>query len=552
MRNGKKILRNLVISPAPMLFFALLAALASVNAHYLKLGFLSLHSIDEYAFHGSLLNMYDGLLERNIQKFFAFNFYNYGFGFFCINFLATLPFLDGHHNALAIYVPRMVTSLTALIGLYSLYRIARLQLNALTACLFVVLVVSMPAFWVNAAWFHPDWLQITCLLVAFYYFVRNDELAGHNYWYGILWFGLAAGLGKFQAFTFLPFLAVYIFHDEITRLDFSEFTAHLKRAILSFAAVFGTFVALNPYLFHPTGRRAFLSVLDANLLSNATAHGLTVKYSLAEKISHAVFDYYLNPALFIVFVLLSAFWCIDCFRSDKRRSFQALAFYCIIYLGYLLFAVNKDWQSYYLGLLIPGVLLAVPLVCTLRPASRVILLLVALISQVAYYGLSYADIATLSYRSNAAEQVDQHQAISDFIVQSLKDKVSVGSTVLISPYTGFSFETLGINYRNVFVIYGPLGYDMIYAKALALKYPDQGSLKYKLLKFKLKDFIILRRNDVYFSAKQLKQMFDSAGYNTAVEIIGRLNDGDLGYQKIAEGKDVIIYQRTLAPTSEGK
>jgi hypothetical protein len=43
---------------------------AFVNYRYLNIGFLSLNSLDEYAFHGSLLNMYEGLTNysKNIDN----------------------------------------------------------------------------------------------------------------------------------------------------------------------------------------------------------------------------------------------------------------------------------------------------------------------------------------------------------------------------------------------------------------------------------------------------------------------------------------------------
>ena len=116
--------------------------------------------------------------------------------------------------------------------------------------------------------------------------------------------------------------------------------------------------------------------------------------------------------------------------------------------------MNKDWPHYYLGLLIPAVLLAPPLFAGPPRAWRIGILSAAMLLQVGYYGNGYAEIARLSYRSSTAERVRQHQAISNFIVESLRDKVETGSIVLISPFTGFDFEHLGLRYRNVFLTDG--------------------------------------------------------------------------------------------------
>lgn len=65
-----------------------------INYRYLNLGFLSLYSIDEYFFHGSLLNMRDGLIMIDLKKFFSYGFYSYGFLFWLLNFFFGFAFFD--------------------------------------------------------------------------------------------------------------------------------------------------------------------------------------------------------------------------------------------------------------------------------------------------------------------------------------------------------------------------------------------------------------------------------------------------------------------------
>ncbi|NQV78881.1 MAG: hypothetical protein HQ490_11105, partial [Lutibacter sp.] len=72
---------------------AVFVVLAYLNFRHLDIGFLSNYSIDEYAFHGSLLNMYEGFDTLDIKQIFAFSFYSYGFSFFFLNLLAVAPFI---------------------------------------------------------------------------------------------------------------------------------------------------------------------------------------------------------------------------------------------------------------------------------------------------------------------------------------------------------------------------------------------------------------------------------------------------------------------------
>lgn len=534
-------------SPMLWLSVALLAAMAKIGINHLDIGFLSLHSIDEYAFHGSLLKMYDGLREGSIQKFFTFGLYNYGFGFFLINLISTLPFLASDNTAASIFIPRLITSFYAVAGMVFIYRTAHRYTDARAATLIVVLATSMPAFWVNAVLFHPDWLMTACLIIALYYFVLNDEQPGKNYWYGVLWFSLATALGKFQALTFLPFLFFYELRAEIVRLDFGKFPAHLKRLFLSFCVVASLFILLNPYILHPKGLTAFLRTLDANLLSNATGHGQLVRYTVTDKISTAIFGSYINPVFFAAFLWILFYWCVDYFRNDRWRTFQALAFYCVIYLCYLLFFVNKDWPVYYLHLLMPAVLLFVPLIIRISQPKRIALLVIFILAQIYFYGNSYFDIATNSYGRDVnalAKQYTQQHNVSNFIVQSLKGKVSPTSNILISSYTGFAYNQLGLDYRNITIIWGPLGKEMLSKEGIKEKITDPFVVENRLSNFKTKDFIILRKDDVYFHPDKVAKYYDQAGYAEAFSIINKLDNNEIGYRRISENTDVIIYERT--------
>ena len=93
---------------------------AYVNYRHLNLGFLSIYSLDEYAFHGALLTMYEGLLSLDIKKIFSFEFYNYGFCFFALNLLATIPFFISNNTEMTIYIPRLITSFFAVSSLFCL------------------------------------------------------------------------------------------------------------------------------------------------------------------------------------------------------------------------------------------------------------------------------------------------------------------------------------------------------------------------------------------------------------------------------------------------
>ena len=51
------------------ILFVIFIFFAYLNYRYLELGFLQNYSPDEYAFHGSFLNMYEGVMSLDIKKF---------------------------------------------------------------------------------------------------------------------------------------------------------------------------------------------------------------------------------------------------------------------------------------------------------------------------------------------------------------------------------------------------------------------------------------------------------------------------------------------------
>ena len=75
-------------------------------------------SIDEYAFHGSLLRVYEGLISFDVKKIFSHGFYSYGSTFFIINGLAAFPWLGETGSSFAIITPRLITTLFMAVTLF--------------------------------------------------------------------------------------------------------------------------------------------------------------------------------------------------------------------------------------------------------------------------------------------------------------------------------------------------------------------------------------------------------------------------------------------------
>jgi len=195
---------------------------AFVNFRHLNIGFLSLVEIDEYAFHHSLMNMFEGVIELNLKKIFSFYLYSYGFIFFLINLIFTFPFFLFDNIEMTIYFPRIVSALFAVGSLYIIYIFALNRSSKLVSYLIVLFVLTMPGFWRNAFWFHPDWMMTFFLLLSIFFYSKDNFDYKKYFWYGTFSFGFAIS-SKFQAITFYPFLFFYIFYENFNLKNFYNY-----------------------------------------------------------------------------------------------------------------------------------------------------------------------------------------------------------------------------------------------------------------------------------------------------------------------------------------
>ena len=297
-----------------------------------NIGFLQLHSLDEYTFHSSLQHMVSSVLVGNFSGLFGFSFYQYGFIYFFLNLLLALPGILTDNFTWAIFAPRFLTSLFAIGSLILIYKFSRLFIGIGPATIFTLIFISMPAFWFNATWFHPDW-SMTFFLTAFIYFLAKDNWRFEKYFkYAVFCFGLALAF-KYQAITAIPLLGLYIFYDQIRELSITNLFLPIKRFVISIGAVFIIFILGNPYILHPMGWQAFKGSFLSNMESNATNHGAGTIVSFHEKITFALSDYYLN-IIFLFILTLSCLWLTWRFINKAEKSiFIIIAINFLINLG---------------------------------------------------------------------------------------------------------------------------------------------------------------------------------------------------------------------------
>jgi len=518
--------------------------LTYLNYRYLELGFLRNYSSDGYAFHGSLLNMFEGVVSLDIKKIFTFDFYSYGFGFFALNLFATFPFIAMENWEMTIYIPRIIVSVFAISSIYLIFKIARDYLDNISSILLSLIAISMPGFWINTFYFRPNWMMTFFIILTIYYLSKDAWKNENNFWRGSISFGLAIAT-KIQAITFIPLIFLYIFYDNLQNKTNFNFFSKSKLFIKTLLLSLSVFVFTNPYIIHPVGFKAFTnSFLDA-LASNTTNHGSVINYSITEKINNAINLFYFDKYIFIIFILISLFLSLKILKKkDSKNIFYIIAFYFFINICYMLIFINKDWQQYYLPLLIIAPLFLIPLIKKYEKIKFYILIGLLMIQVITYFPM-YKIIFLKDYgvpKNVIGKNITKKKLMKDIsnsLIEDLKNHTTKNTNILIGNGISFDFLSLGLSYHNIEIIYGPLKKSMFDADA----YLKSSKLK-NLKSFKEIEFIILSKASIYFKEEKLKQVVNKDGYRNARKIVEDfINVGDLGYEIFKENDYFYIFRK---------
>ena len=498
---------------------------AFVNFRHLNIGFLSLVEIDEYAFHHSLMNMFEGVIELNLKKIFSFYLYSYGFIFFLINLIFTFPFFLFDNIEMTIYFPRIVSALFAVGSLYIIYIFALNRSSKLVSYLIVLFVLTMPGFWRNAFWFHPDWMMTFFLLLSIFFYSKDNFDYKKYFWYGTFSFGFAIS-SKFQAITFYPFLFFYIFYENFNLKNFYNYKLKIILFIKSISVSIIIFIITNPYILHPLGFEVWLVDFIGNMKSNNITHGAGEILDWKEKITNAITSYYFTLSIFIILIFLIIFNSIKYFLHKKKNILNIISLYVLINLIYLIFFVNKDWQHYYLSILIVSSLLFI-----IKSKKTKYILPIFMVLNLT---LSFEQHKKI-FLYNPITQ--EHLQMSQSLVNIFSGKVDKSTNILIDPYVPFNFTSLDMGYKNIHNIYGTLSKKHFIKQDWYKVYPSFAS-------FSEKNFIVLKKSSLYFYPEKFNSRVDKNEYQNAYDIIQNFDSsGDFGYEKFFENDYFFIWRK---------
>lgn len=482
--------------------------------------FLGFTSGDELPQFKQLNNVLDGYLNFDLEKMFRIEFYNYGYIYYLLNVLITALFnLQGKYDW-AIFAPRFLNGIFSILNLWMVYKISNLYIQKKQSLFLVIFCLLIPGFWHYGYIFKPDVFQAFFVLCSVYFICMDHFEYKKNFYLSVVFLGLGIGVAKFQAIMFAPLLCFYVFAPFFGAPSLKNFCLGCWKSLIIIMCLLLIWVVTNPYILHPTGMKVWWNMFVLNMSSNATNHGSYNVVGLIDKFN-MIGRYFLSP-LIIVFVLFLVFGQV---LKRKKNIWVYIFASFFVSLGYLLFFVNKNWGIYYISTIYLAIVCLI-LVFKQKYTQAVFLLFCLQISNLFIF--NSFDLFKKSNRDKT-EIVE----LSNEIVQVLKSKNIDKTTEIYTDKPNFSYQQLGLTYRNIHHMFGVLLPCSINKEKFQKKYPYKNPKKY-FIQF---DFIIV--------SKALKKKNNAMASKDKYEKISldTINSIDkYGYSKIAESKHFLFYQ----------
>lgn len=210
----------------------------------------------------------------------------------------------------------------------------------------------------------------------------------------------------------------------------------------------------------------------------------------------------------------------------------------------MLIFVNKDWQQYYLPLLIISPLFLIPLIKKYEKIKFYILTGLLMIQVITHFPM-YKIIFLKDYgvpKNIIGKNITKKELMKDIsnsLINDLKNHTTKDTNILMENGIPFDFLSLGLSYHNIQIINGPLQKSMFDLDA----YLKSSKLK-NLKNFKESEFIILSKASIYFKEKKLKQVVNKDGYRNARKIVEDfINTGNLGYEIFKKNNYFYIFRK---------
>ena len=247
---------------------------------------------------------------------------------------------------------------------------------------------------------------------------------------------------KIQAIIYLPLIFVYI--QSINGLSFK---IKIKLILNCFLIIAFSRIITNPYLIHPEGLAEFIQGFKSDMISNQTNHG-GADVTFLDKIK-MLNNWYLNIVLLMItiIILLSSLYQF-LVKKDYGLNKQ-LSITILLNLVYLIFFINKAWQSYYLACFSLIIIVLHFFILKNYPKKYVLIFTVFICLNIIIQFENFHEYI-FKYKFSQNKEVLYFNK-SNYI---LKKYVKPDDNILVVGNGVVNFKELGLNFENIHYVYG--------------------------------------------------------------------------------------------------
>lgn len=510
------------------LFFALLCWSVSDNLYFFHLGTIDGDGLTHYH---QLKVMLEGIQTVNLIDIFTFNL-NYGFFYFVLNLIVSLPAILFNQLELYVFLPRAFHAVfaTGSIGFVyaTIYRRSKQPNHAL---ILSILIATMPIFWTLPTIFRPDWFMTFWLTGAVYYFYKDSFSFSRDFTKACIFTGIAIA-AKTQALVFYPFVGVYLLIPFIHAPSIPSLYAFFRHLARFSALHIATFFILNPHALHPIGlyaiwRRFYLEMRIKNNATSLSNIGEVVEGARSTSLSLRLetLSSHIVHWPMIILLVITLIVSMRILYLRKKDVTACLSVYLIVYFSYLLFYTNVPNSNFY----ICGIVFAPILFDDYFRHKHLSIRYVILSIIIAFNLSNIVNTPTIYTHTDYLQSHPEAVKNEAFILEMLTPIIQPGDHILTQPSIGFNFQTLSLTHRHIHYIWGTLTPQHILPSGFKKKWESLEKLQSKFAKtlpkirhFKPKKIIILSKktNDIHPSLRNEKGIkgYRLLGENTDISI----------------------------------
>jgi hypothetical protein len=311
-----------------------------------------------------------GIIELLLENLPEFWNGFYGSVYNSLQLLFSLPGLMFDNFKLIAFGQRLISVLFASIFVVATSNYLKILFPKKGIIFYVLLLLSIPAFWINLNVARPDWPMTACIALSFIFLLNDKNELKTNYYLSLGLFCFATAI-KVHSLMYIPVFAVYLL------LNFKVIT--WRKISVSLLLFFIGALIFNFEYLSITKLYELYNLWDYQMKGNSNGYGLSTDHiTKTQKLSTIKYLYF--PKLLTLLILIAHFILFYfCYKNKKNKAILAIAISNLIVIIYHLEFVNKDWQNYYLPFMIIGTFIFVYVVYYVVESKKILTLFFTLL-----------------------------------------------------------------------------------------------------------------------------------------------------------------------------